>query len=148
MLLILAGDKPRATVDSITIDIWGVTLYLHMQHLSDCTDICSADCRELFIREKDALVGLAQEAGLEYVRTAGEYGHMLKDVKSGMAMYLSGTLRTDNALASQVCVELNRSALSLHCTIQCRIAVPSLRCQHYYACWTADNFVVINGCVV
>ncbi len=44
----------------------------------------------------------AEKLGMEYIRTPGEYGHMLKDYLKGLSFYLCAMLRKDGKLASKV----------------------------------------------
>jgi hypothetical protein len=65
------------------------------------TYFSSGVCREQHIREKDAAVLEAEDKGLKYVRTAGEYGHMVVDVTAAISFYLCGILRTDQSSGCQ-----------------------------------------------
>ena len=60
-------------------------------------------CREQYIKEKDIAVAEGEKLGMEYIRTPGEYGHMLKDYLKGLSFYLCALLRKDATLASEVC---------------------------------------------
>jgi hypothetical protein len=76
-------------------------------------------CRGLLIAEKDALVGEAEEKGLEYVRTAGEYGHMVKDVIKAMSFYVSAMFRVDPRLAIKVGISETAVCVVLACLHRC-----------------------------
>jgi hypothetical protein len=77
---------------------------------------CNRLAREQYIKEKDIAVAQGEKLGMEYIRTPGEYGHMLKDYLKGLSFYLCALLRKDSALASQVSKCLG--CVGLACTWQ------------------------------
>jgi hypothetical protein len=80
--------------------------------------------RAQFIAEKDALVREAEKKGLEYVRTPGEYGHMVKDVKAAMSVYISAMFRENPELVLKVGSEQHLCSLGLiACTIACHTSM-------------------------
>jgi hypothetical protein len=67
-------------------------------------------------------VAQGEKLGMEYVRTPGEYGHMLKDYLKGLSFYLCALLRKDDALASQVCANFLAVLFMPACSWQLAVA--------------------------
>lgn len=63
-------------------------------------------CRLTLIKEKDLAVKEAEEHGLKYLRTPGEYGFMTESFSDAMGVYVQAKLRSQPELTEKVCLSL------------------------------------------